>query len=42
MRTFHLLVDGVLQVLLQPLGLGVDADFPVVLQFSTAGEESGI
>lgn len=30
------LVNGVLQVLLQPLGLGVDAHFPVVLQLGTA------
>lgn len=31
-----LLVNGVLQVLLQPLGLGVDAHFSVVLQLGAA------
>lgn len=32
-----LLVNGLLQVVLQPLGLGIDANLPVVLQLCTAG-----
>lgn len=39
MRGFSLLVDGVLQVLLQPLGLWVDANFSVALQLSAVGEK---
>lgn len=39
---FFLLVNGVLQILLQPLGFWVDANFPVALQLGTAGEESRI
>lgn len=37
-----LLVNGILQILLQPLGVWVDANFPVALQLGTAGEESRI
>lgn len=38
-KKVSLLVQGVLQVLLQPLGLWVNAHFLVALQFGTAGEK---
>lgn len=38
-KRVSLLVQGVLQVLLQPLGLWVNAHLLVVLQFGTAGEK---
>lgn len=34
----YLLVNGVLQILLQPFGLGVDADLPIVLQLGSGKE----
>lgn len=34
----YLLANGVLQILLQPFGLGVDADLPIVLQLGSGNE----
>lgn len=34
----YLLANGVLQILLQPFGLGVDADLPVVLQLGSGNK----
>lgn len=35
----YLLVNGVPQILLQPFGLGVDADLPIVLQLGSGNEK---
>ena len=42
MRRVSLLVNGILQVLLQPLGLWVDANFSVALQLGTVQKKRGL
>lgn len=37
-QALYLLANGVLQILLQPFGLGIDADLPVVLQLGSRNE----